>query len=163
MRHIFLSLGSNLGNRSNNLEKARKLLAAEAGLIVAESAVYETEPWGHRSESTFFNQILELDTALDPPELLKTVQHIEIRCGRRRSDVKFEARTVDIDILFFNDVQLDSDNLVIPHPLLHLRRFVLMPLADIAPLFIHPVLGTTVKELLDSCEDNHRILQQLQG
>jgi len=163
MQHIFLSLGSNLGNRLENLEKARKFLADEAGLIVAASAIYETEPWGHHSESTFFNQTLELDTALGPPELLKTVQHIETRCGRRRSDVKFAARTVDIDILFFNGVQMDSDNLVIPHPLLHMRRFVLIPLADIAPLFIHPVLGITVKELLDSCQDDHRILQQLQG
>jgi len=163
MRHIFLSLGSNLGNRLENLRKAGTLLAAEAGQINAVSDVYETEPWGHQSESTFFNRVIELETGQDPVKLLNTIQHIEMRCGRVRSEKQYAARTIDIDLLFYNMELMETGNLVIPHPLLHLRRFVLIPLADIAPSFIHPLLGITVKELLDSCPDDKKILQRLQG
>ena len=161
MRNIFLSLGSNLGNRLEYLHKARTLLAAEAGQIKAVSDVYETEPWGHQSESTFYNQVIEIETGQDPVKLLNTIQHVEMHCGRIRSDRQYAARTMDIDILFYNTEHMEKGNLVIPHPLLHLRRFVLMPLADIAPLFIHPLLGVSMKDLLDACHDDKKILQRL--
>jgi len=163
MRHIFLSLGSNLGNRLENLRKARALLAEEAGRINAVSDVYETEPWGHHCNCTFFNQVIELETLQDPLNLLSTIQQIEMRCGRVRSEKQYAARTIDIDILFYNTEHMVTGNLVIPHPLLHLRQFVLIPLADIAPSFVHPLLGITVKDLLDSCNDDKKIIQRLQG
>jgi 2-amino-4-hydroxy-6-hydroxymethyldihydropteridine diphosphokinase len=161
MNRIFLSLGSNLGDRRKNLEKAGMLLEEKAGQVCARSAMYETEPWGFRSEMFFFNQAVELYTSQEPQQLLKVIHEIERMCGRKHKAVRNEPRPVDIDILFFNDCVIKTPDLVLPHPTLHLRRFVLIPLAEIAPHFVHPALKISIEQLLRTCMDKCTVNRQL--
>jgi 2-amino-4-hydroxy-6-hydroxymethyldihydropteridine diphosphokinase len=161
MNRIFLSLGSNLGDRRNNLERAVILLEEQAGHIEARSAIYETEPWGFSSDKSFYNQAVELNSSQDPIHLLKILHDIERICGRRQKAVRYAPRTVDLDILFFNNCIIKTPDLVLPHPTLHLRRFVLIPLAEIAPHVIHPVLNRSIEQLRKSCTDQSAVVLQL--
>ena len=161
MNRIYLSLGSNLGDRKKNLEKGRVLLEELAGMIMAESAVYETEPWGFCSDMNFYNQAISLLSDLNPPQLLHTIHEIEGRCGRKPDSERNAPRTLDIDILFFNDKIINTQELVIPHPSLHLRRFVLVPLAEIAPQLVHPLLQMKIGEMLHFCRDDKKVIQKL--
>lgn len=152
MNQTYLLIGGNLGNREENLEKARFLIAAGAGQIGRFSALYETQAWGMQDQPAFLNQVLLVITVLDPRELLATILAIEHQMGRQRTE-KFGPRLIDIDILFYNNEVLNEPGLTIPHPQLHLRKFTLEPLNEIAPLLFHPVLKKTVEVLLRECAD----------
>jgi 2-amino-4-hydroxy-6-hydroxymethyldihydropteridine diphosphokinase len=162
MNRTFLSLGSNLGDRSRNLRKGIGLLEQLAGKPGALSSVYETEPWGCDSDLNFYNQVIELFTSLRPLSLLETIHRIEKRCGRDRSAARYAPRTLDIDILFYGDSVIEFPELVVPHPNLQERQFVLVPLAEIAPQMVHPVFNKDMAQLLKACGDDKKIIQRLQ-
>lgn len=146
---VYISLGTNIGNRRRNLIKAAALLAERAGDVSSISSFYETKPWGFWSEHLFLNAALLLETTLKPLELLQLTQGIEQEMGReRKSDGVYHDRIIDIDILLYGDMILQFNELTIPHPLMHKRRFVMEPLAEIAPLAMHPVLKKTMSVLL---------------
>jgi 2-amino-4-hydroxy-6-hydroxymethyldihydropteridine diphosphokinase len=149
---VFLLLGTNLGNRSENLLVARKQVEITAGKIIRASSVYETAAWGNVDQANFFNQVVEIETNLAPVELLHAVLSIEEQMGRIR-EIKWGPRIIDIDILLYDEIIITTDFLSIPHPALHQRRFTLVPLAEIAAEQIHPVLQKTITELLSMCED----------
>lgn len=151
--HIYLLLGSNLGNRQQNLQQAAHLIHQEAGKIVDSSAVFETAAWGKIDQHEFLNQVLQLESDFTPEQLLAKILSIETRLGRVRAE-KWGARTIDIDILYFADVVMATDHLMLPHPGIPARRFALKPLCDIAPEFIHPGLKKSNSQLLTECEDN---------
>ncbi len=144
-------LGTNLGQKKKNLITATEFLNTDNELL-AFSKVYETSAWGLTEQDSFLNQVLILKTNLLPFELLKFCQNIENKMGRVRKQ-KWGERIIDIDILYYNQQIIDTENLQIPHPFLHERRFTLVPLAEIIPLFIHPGLHKTQKELLQICTD----------
>ena len=154
MNTAFLSIGTNLGQREENLKKAIKMIGAEAGFLKALSSVYETEPWEMTTNDMFLNMEIEIETEFNPHILLKKMLDIEDKMGRRREVSGYSSRIIDIDILFFNDLIINNKDLVVPHPLIARRRFVLEPLAEIAPQLIHSVLGKSIESLLESCTDN---------
>lgn len=158
MNLVYLLLGGNVGNRVQLLETAIRLLREQAGPITAISGWYETAAWGKKDQPDFLNIAVELQTELDPEQVLDRIQHIEKELGRQRSEV-WGQRTLDIDILFFNNQQINSPELQVPHPYLQDRRFVLVPLCDIAPELVHPVLQHTVRELLAICPDPLEVRQ----
>ena len=153
MNSVYLSLGSNRGNREQNLQQATGLLAEKAGKIAASSSVYETEPWRMDDNASFLNQVLLLETKLKAAALMDMLLAIETGMGRTRTKEKYEPRIIDIDILLFNTELMLTDKVVIPHPYLHQRKFVLAPLAEIAPGIIHPALKKTIEQLLLECDD----------
>ncbi len=148
----YLLLGTNLGDRAKHLEAARTGLARTAGTLVGLSAVYETAAWGITEQPDFWNQVVLLETDLPPEALLATVLAIEQSLGRTR-DLRYGARTLDVDILYYNDKIIESPSLSVPHPQIANRRFTLAPLAEIAPNFVHPILKLTQRQLLDACPD----------
>jgi 2-amino-4-hydroxy-6-hydroxymethyldihydropteridine diphosphokinase len=152
MNLAFLLTGGNLGSRAENLERAKNQVALLAGRLLASSELYETAAWGKQDQPDYLNQVLLVETALSPSDLLTIILEIEKSLGRVRME-KYDARLIDIDILFYNEEQLQLPHLVIPHPLLHTRRFVLEPLCEIAPNFVHPVFKRTITELLAACND----------
>ncbi|RDV15797.1 2-amino-4-hydroxy-6-hydroxymethyldihydropteridine diphosphokinase [Pontibacter diazotrophicus] len=152
MPELYLLLGGNLGERSAYLADARKSIAAAVGPITQCSKLYETAAWGNTDQPAFLNQVLAVQTELAPEQVLQKVNAIEQELGRVRL-AHWGARVIDIDILFYDQLVLQSQRLTIPHPQLHLRRFTLLPLAEIAPQLVHPVLGKTVEDLLENCPD----------
>lgn len=158
MPRVFLSLGSNAGHRKANLNKAIRLLALMPCKIIQVSSCYETEPWGCLQQQNFYNQVVEISTALNPFPLLLKLQEIERICGRIPSSGHYAPRTLDADILFYGERIVSAENLEIPHPLLHERKFVLIPLVEIAPELKHPVMGKSMVQLLDACKDDKRVL-----
>lgn len=149
----FLALGSNMGNRAGNLRGAIAALNSRDGIRVArESSFYETEPVGGPAQGVFLNAVIEIETTLEPEDLLKAVLDIENSLGRVRRE-HWGPRTIDIDILTLGDLVYVSPTLSIPHPLMHERGFVLRPLLEIAPNFRHPVFGTSGSDLLGVCLD----------
>lgn len=150
MDHIvYLSLGTNLGNRAANLKEAISSLAPQM-TVKAKSNVYETLPWGYEDQPNFLNQVVKVKTYLEPLPLLKHLKRLEIALGRETT-FKYGPRLIDIDILFYDDLVLDDPQLVIPHPLLHERNFVLLPMMDIAPDHMHPVRRKSIRELSVLC------------
>lgn len=152
MPRLYLLLGGNLGDRILYLQQARETIAAQVGIITQTSALYETAAWGKTDQPSFLNQVLEVDTNLSPEDVLQTINMIEHALGRNRTE-HWGARVIDIDILFYEDLVQQTQRLTIPHPQLHLRRFTLLPLQEIAPELVHPVLKQTVAELLKNCPD----------
>lgn len=150
INRAYLSLGSNLGDKSANLNNAIELLKERAGEVLAISAFYETEPDGFVSENSFVNIALSLDTKLDAFALLDVCEEIEKELGRTTKSVNlnYSDRVIDIDILYFNNMQLATERLTLPHPRMHRRLFVLEPLAEIAPKFRHPILGMSTAKML---------------
>jgi 2-amino-4-hydroxy-6-hydroxymethyldihydropteridine diphosphokinase len=152
MNISYLLIGGNEGDRTEHLTAARENITLTAGSLLRSSSIYETAPWGKSGQPDFLNQALELETALDAPSLIRILLGIEEKMGRRRLE-KFGSRIIDIDILFFNDAIISEPGLIIPHPEIPNRRFVLEPLNEIAPSYRHPVLGRSVEELLAACTD----------
>ena len=149
MAIAYLALGTNIGNKRRNMITAAALLAERVGDVLALSGFYETEPWGFQSENTFLNAALQLDTSLSPLELLNATQEIEIEMGRtQKSNGAYHDRIIDIDILLYDNLVLQTPELTLPHPLMHERLFVMEPLAEIAPNVIHPVFKKPVISLL---------------
>jgi 2-amino-4-hydroxy-6-hydroxymethyldihydropteridine diphosphokinase len=159
--NVFVSIGSNLGDRLQSLAEAYRQIGLYAVKVENYSSVYETEPWGFEAEKNFLNQVIEFDTHLEPSELMQVLLQIEAMMGRtgERGLGKFQSRTLDIDILFVGDRIISDDNVKIPHPRLHLRKFVLAPMAEIAPLKVHPVLGISMITLLNNCIDQGKIVK----
>jgi len=150
MATVFLALGTNLGDRLENLHRAIEALAPTVK-ILARSPIYETPPWGVTDQPAFLNMALRGETLLPPTALLHFLKSLERQLGRIPS-VRYGPRLIDLDILFYDDLVLDSDELTIPHPRLHERAFVLVPLADLAPDFVHPVLRKSVSTLLQQVD-----------
>jgi 2-amino-4-hydroxy-6-hydroxymethyldihydropteridine diphosphokinase len=148
----YVLLGSNLGDRQQNFEQARKLISLQAGNITRQSAVYQTLAWGNTDQPAYLNQVLEIQTELSPQMLLQKINEIEKEMGRERR-VRWEPRLIDIDILYFNSLVIETESLTIPHPQIAFRRFTLVPLAEIAPDYLHPVLQQTNLQLLQNCPD----------
>lgn len=145
----YIGIGSNLGEREKNCREAIRLLNknGENGItVVRQSSLIETEPWGMTDQPHFINMAAEVETELLPQQLLSLLMRIETGMGRNRT-VKWGPRIIDLDILMYDDLKIETENLVIPHPLLHERDFVLGPLAEIAPDKIHPVLNKTIRKL----------------
>jgi len=148
----YLLLGTNLGDRKANLTNACNKIRNRVGTITKFSKLYETSAWGKTDQPNFLNQAILVETELLPHDLLKTILEIETEMGRTRAE-KWEARTIDIDILLFNDAIINLPDLIIPHPHLHERNFALIPLMDIAAEVNHPILNITIEELYFECSD----------
>jgi 2-amino-4-hydroxy-6-hydroxymethyldihydropteridine diphosphokinase len=147
MNTAYLLTGGNMGAREENLLLARERIREECGEIIAVSSLYETAAWGKTDQPSFLNQVLQIETKLKPRQLLLKILEIEEQVGRKRKE-KYGPRIIDIDILFFNNQVYKSSLLTIPHPEIQNRRFVLVPMAEIAPDFVHPVLKETIIGLL---------------
>ena len=154
--HAYLGLGSNIGDRKRNIEKALDLLQQETISVLAVSKLYETEPWGFICDNAFLNSVAKIETDLSPSNLLTVCKAIEKKMGRvQKKTDKYESRPVDIDILFYEDTIFNEEGLTIPHPLIQERLFVLQPFCDIAPDFIHPQLHERMDILLEKCQDKN--------
>ncbi len=143
--YIYLSLGSNLGDRLANLQNALSNLPPQV-IIAAQSSVYETEPWGYSDQPLFLNQAIRAETDLEPTDLLVFLKDLEIKMGRKET-FRFGPRVIDVDILFYDDLVIETHELVIPHKRIAERAFILVPLAEIAPSLFHPVLKKTIQQL----------------
>jgi len=146
---IYLSLGSNVGNRSANLKAAISSLAPQMD-VKKKSHVYETPPWGYTEQDRFLNQAVMAKTYLEPEPLMKHIKRLEVALGRKAT-FRYGPRSIDIDILFYDDLILETPSLTIPHPHLHERGFVLVPMMDIALDLMHPVIGKSVREMAALC------------
>ena len=149
MSLVYLGLGSNLGDKEMNLSTAISRLSATVGRVLCQSSFYVSKAWGYMSENDFLNAVVLIETDLSPFDLLRETQNIEKHIGRKEKTAgnDYSDRIIDIDILFYNDEIINHRNLKIPHPLIIERDFVLTPLTEIAPDYIHPVKEKTIKEL----------------
>lgn len=154
MNSVKLLIGGNEGNRLKNMHEVQELISTRIGKIDECSSCYESEPWGFAHQQNFLNQVLEVSTVLSVTEILTVGQQIEKELGRKpKTQVGYEGRTMDIDILFFNDETINLPQLTVPHPKIQERRFTLLPLAEKWSTLVHPVLGKTMHMLLDECKD----------
>ena len=157
---VFILLGSNLGDRKLLVNQACMMMEERCGKIVAKSRLYESEPWGFKAEHWFLNQVVVLDTEMSPDDLMDTLLAIEIELGRDRTTPHegYVSRPIDLDILYWGeDLIVEKQHVIIPHPRLHKRRFTLLPLCDVAPDYVHPILKKTNRQLLDECDDFGKI------
>jgi 2-amino-4-hydroxy-6-hydroxymethyldihydropteridine diphosphokinase len=153
MSEVFLLLGGNVGDKHKIFSETIRRIQNRIGMLIKVSSIYETEPWGFVSD-LFWNQALQLQTSLKPEELLDGILAIENEMGRRRISDQYEARPIDIDIMFYDNLIIQTDRLTIPHPLIGERKFALVPLNEVAPEKIHPVTGWTLQQMLEACQDN---------
>lgn len=161
---VVLLIGGNQGDRQQLIDEASCLIEERIGNVCLSSPIYETEPWGFEAEQNFLNQALVVDTLLSAEEVLHTALDIERQLGRRRPFIDPEhkhyvSRPMDIDLIFYNSLACDTTELQLPHPRMHLRRFVLQPLADIIPHFRHPMLHKTIQQLLEECPDTQKVME----
>ena len=154
MKHIvYIGIGSNIEEKRNNCLKAVSLiLQLRENQLISQSSFYATQPWGKSDQDWFLNSVIKIKTSLLPQDLLSALQEIEKKAGRKKT-VKWGPRVIDLDILIFNEKIIKTPDLIIPHPFLHQRKFVLMPLNEIAPALIHPVLKKPISELLEGLKD----------
>jgi 2-amino-4-hydroxy-6-hydroxymethyldihydropteridine diphosphokinase len=153
MMIVFLGIGTNLGNRELNLKEAVNRIEESIGSVKKSSSVYVTEPWGFQTNDEFLNMVVKIETELIPSDLLERILIIESLLGRVRNEKQYSSRIIDIDILLYGDLVTDENNLKIPHPLMHERKFVLVPLCEIEGELVHPVLKKSISDLLKSCKD----------
>jgi 2-amino-4-hydroxy-6-hydroxymethyldihydropteridine diphosphokinase len=156
MNQVVFILGGNLGDRLRLIEGSVDLLVSHFGPIILKSSIFETAAWGGKSNGNYLNQVLVFNTSFFPEEILDVILEIELKMGRTRGE-KWGDRTMDIDILYFGNEKFHSERLTIPHPFLQERRFVLEPLAEILPDFVHPLLNKTNQELLENCLDKSSV------
>ena len=156
MNTLFLQLGSNMGDRNAYLQKARKLITEKIGMIKKRSRIYESVPWGIENQNNYLNQVLELKSKFTADEVLQKILDIENKIGRIRNE-KWEERIIDIDILLYNDLIIEKEGLCIPHIHLHNRKFVLTPLHEISPDYVHPKYRKKVSELMQECKDTEKV------
>jgi 2-amino-4-hydroxy-6-hydroxymethyldihydropteridine diphosphokinase len=159
MALAYLLLGSNLGNKKVNLDNAKEFILHFVDKIVSKSSIYETKPWGFDHPECFYNQVIAIETHLKPDDLLKHLLQIEKHMGRVRKKAGYEARTMDIDIMLFDREIIRQEDIIVPHPLMHLRRFALVPLCEIAPKLIHPILKKEIRILLKECKDASKVVR----
>ncbi len=158
MAVVYLSLGTNLGNKIQNLLISHLYISKKLGSVKLKSKFYNTPAWGYSDNNLYINQVLKIETLLKPDKLLEQIQVIEKSIGRVRNQSDgYTSRIIDIDILFYDKRIVDTDNLTIPHKFIHLRKFVLHPLHDIAPELMHPVFNKTIAQLLKQCSDTSEI------
>lgn len=155
--NVYLALGSNMGDRAANIAAAEGLISKTIGKIVKKSHLYETQPWGNTDQESFLNQVIMVNTMLDPRGLLDKIAKIDRELGRERRE-KWGPRTIDVDILFYGKRVIRDKGLEIPHPQLHKRAFVLVPLMEIAPDLEHPVLKQQIDELYMACDDPSEVV-----
>lgn len=152
MNKAYLLIGGNVGNRAQNLATARQMIGESCGKLLRASSLYETAAWGKTDQPSFFNQVLVIGTKLQPGELMQRLLELERQMGRSRSE-RYGPRTIDMDILLFEDRIINTPLLTVPHPALPERRFALLPLCEVAPSLVHPILQKNIKELLAQCPD----------
>jgi len=155
MSETYLLLGGNIGDTKAILNDAIKLIVSLCGIVLKKSSIYKSEAWGFKSEQAFLNQVILLQTKLSPEVLLHTILSIEQQLGRERNTNEgYSSRLIDIDILFYDNQIINQESIIVPHPLLHKRRFTLLPLNEIAKDYMHPIFNKSVNELLLECKDN---------
>ena len=152
MNKTYLLLGSNIGNSKKHLENAKKRISKKIGPIIRYSSLYSTSAWGNTNQNDFLNQVIIINNKLNPEKTMKAILEIESEMGRIRTQ-KNAPRIIDIDILFYNKEIINTKNLTIPHPLMQERNFVMFPLNELSPNFIHPVFKKNIHSLLRSCKD----------
>ena len=153
IENIFLGLGSNQGDRELNLKNSIKLLNSRVGKVLNTSGIYESEPWGFKNQNYFLNQVIEIETHIDPNDLLNICKNIEYDMGRK-PEIRWGKRVIDIDILYYQSKIINQEKLIIPHKLMHERKFVMIPLNDLNENHLHPILKITNKEILNKCIDS---------
>lgn len=155
---VYLCIGGNLGEREANLEEARMCIEFNMGDLTGVSPVAESDAWGMTDAPRFLNQIIRISTSLSPEELMQEIHELEEYFGRTRKAGGYISREMDVDILSYDQVVVSAEDLEIPHPRMHLRRFVLVPLAALNPDWMHPVLKKSALELLNACEDKSEVV-----
>ena len=158
MNTIYIQLGSNMGNRKSYIEKSMQEIEQEVGNIICSSKIYESSPWGETNQNHFLNSVIKVESKLSPYVLLEKLQEIENNSGRIRKE-KWGERSIDLDILFYNLEIINTKNLKIPHPYIQERRFVLVPLSEIATDYNHPVLQKNISVLLEECTDTEKVYE----
>ncbi|MFL3000199.1 MAG: 2-amino-4-hydroxy-6-hydroxymethyldihydropteridine diphosphokinase [Cytophagales bacterium] len=156
IENIFLGLGSNQGDRELNLKNSIKLLNSRVGKVLNTSGIYESEPWGVKNQNYFLNQVIEIETHIDPNDLLNICKNIEYDMGRK-PEIRWGKRAIDIDILYYQSKVINQEKLIIPHKLMHERKFVMIPLNDLSENHLHPILKITNKEILNKCIDSCQV------
>lgn len=156
---LILSLGGNVGNVTTSFAKAIAKINQEIGEVVLTSSVYQTKAWGHEAQADFFNQVIQVETVKKPVQCLQLILEIETSLGRLRTGDKWRERIIDIDILFYNQEQIDEPHLKIPHPYIHQRNFILTPLAEICAEYIHPVLHKSIAVLEQTSMDKLKVVK----
>ncbi len=159
LHRVYLLLGGNKGDVHEAFSKASALLAERLGPILCVSPFYQTEPWGMESDSMFINQALCLSSKHHPMEMIQIILNIEKELGRTRTDKELESRSIDVDILFIDEMIISEPGLEVPHPRLHLRRFALQPLSDIAPDLMHPIFNISIHDLIERCYDPLHVMR----
>ncbi len=156
MNKIYFSIGSNIGDRLHYMEEAIRLININVGKVTSRSSMYETEGWGIKDQPKFLNAVVEIESTRFPSEILKITQKIEYALGKSKKE-KWGPRNIDIDILYYGNEIFNEEGLVIPHPHISERKFVLKPMSEIAPDWVDPVSKKTIQELLTACEDSGEI------
>ncbi len=155
---LILSLGGNRGDIKKTFLSARNMITQEVGSIIKESSIYQTQAWGVENQADFLNQVIIVETKLSPETILEKCLAIEMELGRKRMK-RWRERTIDIDLLFFNSEIIQTENLQIPHPRISERNFILHPLTEIIPDFIHPILNKSIKYLKNECSDDLKVFK----
>lgn len=158
MKTVYILQGSNEGNRHEHLDLSTIEIKKRIGSISAKSSTYESEPWGFEARQWFLNRVIVIETELYPLKILQELLNIELEFGRKRADDgKYHSRTLDLDILFIDNEIISTPELEVPHPQIQKRRFTLLPLSEIAPCLVHPILHKTISELLSECTDQAKV------
>jgi len=161
LHQAWIGLGTNLGDKISNLRRAIEELDQKEGKVISRSSVYESQPMGFRSDHLFFNMCIEYETSLSARDLMLFLQDIEEKMGRQKSTERYTDRLIDMDILLYDSQLINTDDLIVPHPRLHERAFVLYPLAEISPFLVHPLMQKDIQSLLEVCPDENEVRRLL--